>query len=111
MEEVMTYLHKALGSPKISTLLMAVENNNLTTWPSLSTRDITKYVTKSVETGLGHLDQERKKKFHKEHNTKTRKGKIRKNYHTTRRRKNLHRSDRAIPNYIKQRIHVHSHTA
>ena len=62
IEEVMTYLHKALGSPKISTLLMAVENNNLTTWPSLSTRNITKYLPKSVETGLGHLDQERKKK-------------------------------------------------
>ena len=60
MEEVMTYLHKALGSPKISTLLMAVENNNLTTWPSLSTRNITKYLPKSVETALGHLDQERK---------------------------------------------------
>ena len=34
MEEVMAYLHKALGSPKTSTLLRAVENNNLTTWPA-----------------------------------------------------------------------------
>ena len=35
MEEVITYLHKALGSPKTSTLLRSVENNNLTTWPAL----------------------------------------------------------------------------
>ena len=33
MEDVMAYLHKALGIPKTSTLLRAVEDNNLTTWP------------------------------------------------------------------------------
>ena len=60
MEEVMTHLHKALGSPKTSTLLRAVENNNLTTWPALTKSNITKYLPKSVETALGHLDQERK---------------------------------------------------
>ena len=35
MEEVMTYLHKALGIPKKSTLLRAVKDNNLTTCPAL----------------------------------------------------------------------------
>ena len=59
-EEVMTYIQKALGSPKTSTLLREVENNNLTTWPARITRNITKYLPKSVETELGHLDQERK---------------------------------------------------
>ena len=60
MEEVMTYLQKALGSPKKSTLLRAAENKNLNTWPSLTKTNITKYLPKSVETALGHLDQERK---------------------------------------------------
>ena len=59
-EEVMTYLHKALISPKTSTLVREVEKNNLTTWPALTTRNITKYLPKSVETALGHLDQEGK---------------------------------------------------
>ena len=60
MEKVMTYLQKALGSPKKSTLLRAVENNNLPTCTSLRTRNITKYLPKLVETSLGHLDQEGK---------------------------------------------------
>ena len=60
MEEIMTYLQKALVIPKISTLLRAVENNNQTTWPALTPINITKYLPKSVETALGHLDQERK---------------------------------------------------
>ena len=60
MEEVMKYLHKALGSLKTSTLLRTVENNNLTKCPALTKRTITKYLPNSVETVLGHLDQERK---------------------------------------------------
>ena len=48
-----------MGIPKTSTLLRAVENNNLTTWPALTTRNITKYLPRSVETALGHLYQER----------------------------------------------------
>ena len=44
MGEVMTYLHKALGIPKTSTLLSEVENNNLATWPAPTTRNITKYL-------------------------------------------------------------------
>ena len=56
----MTHLYKELGIPKTSTLLRAVENNNLTTWPALTTRSITKYLPKSVETALVHLDQEGK---------------------------------------------------
>ena len=48
--------------------------------------------------------------FHKYHNKKRRKGTIFKNYHATRRKENLHRSDRTIPNYINQRIQVHSNT-
>ena len=60
MEELMTYVHKALGSPKTSTIIRSVENNNLTTWPALTKRNITKYLPMSVETEKGHLDQERK---------------------------------------------------
>ena len=44
MEEIMTYLHKALGSPKTFTLLRAVENNNLATWPALTKINITHYL-------------------------------------------------------------------
>ena len=47
---------------------------------------------------------------HKDYNKKTRKDKICKNYHATRRRENPHILDRTIPNYIKQRIQVHYHT-
>ena len=60
MEEVMTYLHKSLGSPKTSTLLRAVENNNVSTWPAQTNINITKYLPNSVETALGHLEKERK---------------------------------------------------
>ena len=56
MEEVITYLHKSLGSPKTYTLLRAVENNNLTTWTALTTRNIYKYLPKSADIALGHLD-------------------------------------------------------
>ena len=48
MEEVMTYPHKYLGSPKTSTLLSAVENNNLTTCPALTTTSIKKCLSNSV---------------------------------------------------------------
>ena len=62
-EEVMTYIHRALEIPKTSILLRAVENNNLATWPALKTINITKYLPKSVEKALGHLDQERKNQY------------------------------------------------
>ena len=55
-EEVMTYLHKELGSLNTSTLLRSVDNNNLTTWPALKKSYITKYLPTSVKTELGHLD-------------------------------------------------------
>ena len=60
MKEVITYLHKSLGISKTSTLLMAVKNNNLTTWSELIKSNITHYLPKSVETAIGHLYQERK---------------------------------------------------
>ena len=56
----MPYLHKALGSPTPSALIRAVGNNNLATWPALTKRNIIKYLLNSVDTALGHLDQERK---------------------------------------------------
>ena len=57
MEEVITYLHKALVITKTSTLLRVVENKNLTTWPALTKINIKKYLPKSVEISLGQLNQ------------------------------------------------------
>jgi hypothetical protein len=64
--DLIKFLHKALFSPSKSTLLHAIKNNQLTTWPGTTAENVTKYLPKSVATTLGHQDQTRK--MHDPHN-------------------------------------------
>ena len=59
MAELMAYLHACLFSPAISTLLDAVNNNQLTTFPGLTNSHIQRHLQKPMATSMGHLDQER----------------------------------------------------
>jgi hypothetical protein len=59
-QELATYLHATLGSPVSSTLLQAIRNGSLITFPGLTTNLITKHLPKSLATVLGHQDQEAK---------------------------------------------------
>jgi hypothetical protein len=58
--DVIQFLHKALFSPYTSTLLKAINNNQLTTWPGMTTENVIKHLPKSIATTLGHQDQTRK---------------------------------------------------
>ena len=60
VREVLEFLSKALFSPTQSTLVKAIENGHLATWPLLTKANVTKFLPNSQETALGHLDQQRK---------------------------------------------------
>ena len=47
-------------SPVISTLLDAIQNNHLTTWPHLTIANVKKYLRPTMATVLGHMKQTRK---------------------------------------------------
>ena len=53
-------MHASLFSPSESTLIQAINNNQLTTWPELTASNIRRHLPKSTATVLGHLDQQRK---------------------------------------------------
>jgi hypothetical protein len=55
------FLHQCLLSPPKTTLLKAVENNQLPTWPGLTTAAIKKYLPEtSPATDKGHMKRQRK---------------------------------------------------
>ena len=54
------FLHAAYFSPVISTIIYAVKNNYVTTWPGLTQKLITKYLSKNIATAKGHINQEQK---------------------------------------------------
>ena len=56
----MQYLHACLFSPRIQTLLQAIKNNNMITWPGLTIRNVKKYMKETIATAKGHLDKNRK---------------------------------------------------
>ena len=58
--ELAIYHHTTLGSPAVSTLLRAIRRGHLSTFPGLTTNLISKYLSKSIATTLGHQDQEAK---------------------------------------------------
>jgi hypothetical protein len=58
--DVIQFLHKALFSPSMSTLLTAINNNQLTTRPGMTTENVRKHLLKSIATTLGHQDKTRK---------------------------------------------------
>jgi uncharacterized protein YkwD len=57
---MISFLHKAMFSPSTTTLLQAVKNDQLVTWPGMTPENITKHLPKSIAMALGHLDQQHK---------------------------------------------------
>ena len=59
-KNIIKFLYAALGSPSISTLISAIKNGYLKTWPGLTTQAVTKYITTSDASVKGHMDRIRK---------------------------------------------------
>ena len=59
-EDLSRYLHACLFSPRPSTIIRAIRNNHLTTWPGIHDINFNKHLPPSEATSKGHLDQERK---------------------------------------------------
>jgi hypothetical protein len=53
------YLHKAQFSPTKSTLLQAVKNGHLVTWPGLTEEAINKHLKLTPATAMGNMNQRR----------------------------------------------------
>jgi hypothetical protein len=53
------YLHKALFTPKKSSLVQAVKNGHLVTWPGLTEDAIHKHLKLTPVTVMGHMNQRR----------------------------------------------------
>ena len=60
-EEVIKFLHQCLFCPTKSTLLKAIKNNQLTTWPGLTAEAVEKYLPESCPaTDKGHTKRQQK---------------------------------------------------
>ena len=57
ISDMLKYLHAALGSPTKSTLLAALANGYLQTWPGLTTSNVRNHFVEPDATIKGHLDQ------------------------------------------------------
>jgi hypothetical protein len=57
--DLVDYYHACCFSPHKQTFLRAINNGNFATWPGLTPRSVTWFMTKSIVTAKGHLDQER----------------------------------------------------
>ena len=57
IKNLLQYLHASLFSPTKSTLLTAIRNGNLTTWPGLTYENVSKHLPNMPATALGHMDQ------------------------------------------------------
>ena len=57
--DLATFLTAACFNPVKSTLLHAIKNNHFTTWPGMDEKFIRKYLTPSILSAKGHLNQER----------------------------------------------------
>ena len=57
--EVVWFLHAALGFPTRQTLLAAIRNNQLTSFPGLTAEAVSKHFPESDETQKGHMRQTR----------------------------------------------------
>ena len=60
LTSLLQYLYASLFSLTKTTLLQAIRNGNLATWPGLTTNNVNKYLPEMPATVLGHLDQSRK---------------------------------------------------
>ena len=60
-EEVIKFLHQCLFCPPKSTLLKAIRNNQLATWPGLTAEAVKKYLPESCPaTDKGHMKRQQK---------------------------------------------------
>jgi hypothetical protein len=58
-KEVVRFQHAALGFPTKATLLTSIRNNNLVTFPGMTTNNIGKFFPESDESQRGHMKQTR----------------------------------------------------
>jgi len=59
-KKLANFHHTWLSSPTKSTLLQAIRQGHLTTLPGLTTKLISKHLSPTIATALGHQDQEAK---------------------------------------------------
>ena len=59
-KDLAQFHHASLGSPVPSSLLKAIDAGFLSSFPGLTTQLVKKHPPKSIQTGKGHMDQERK---------------------------------------------------
>ena len=59
-KELAQYLHASLFSPTLSTLVKAINNNHLTTWPGLTQALVERHLPISEATIKGHIAEEKK---------------------------------------------------
>ena len=59
-KDMIKFMYAALCSPALSTLIKAIQNNFLSTWPGLTVEAVKKYVTDSDAALKGHMDRVRK---------------------------------------------------
>ena len=59
-EAFATFIHKAFGSPVLSTLLRAVRKGYLSSYPRPTASMVTAYISPTAATARGHLDQHRR---------------------------------------------------
>ena len=52
--------HATLGAPVVTTLIKAIDINQLTSFPGLTSNGIRKHLPKSIQTTMGHLHKVRK---------------------------------------------------
>jgi len=53
--ELYAFLHACLGYPTVATLIDAIKNNRLSTFPGLTVEGVRRHLPKSIATSMGHL--------------------------------------------------------
>ena len=57
--ELMSFHHATLGAPVVKTLVRAINNNWLSTFPGLTADAVKNHLPKSIQTTMGHLHRVR----------------------------------------------------
>ena len=58
--ELQAFLHGFLCAPPVATLVNAIQNLRLTTFPGLTANAVRRHLPKSVQTSMGHMHRYRK---------------------------------------------------
>jgi hypothetical protein len=58
-EQLVEYLHRAAGHPVKKTWLAAIKAGGYATWPGLTYEIVSKHLTNTEETAMGHLHKRR----------------------------------------------------